>query len=46
MVGYPVIPEFGRLRQKDFFKFKASLAYIVSSWTAWVSEKGPVSKTL
>lgn len=46
MVGYPVIPKLGRLRQEDFFEFKASLACIVGSRMAWVSEKDPVSKTL
>ena len=41
----PLIPALGRQRQTDWIsEFKASLVYIVSSRTAWATQRKPVLK--
>lgn len=39
-----VISSLGRLRQEDYYKFKAGVAYIGSSRLGWVIEYDPVPK--
>jgi hypothetical protein len=45
VVVYVFIPALGRQMQADFWKFKASLVYRVSSRTAMATQKNPVLKT-
>ena len=41
-----MIPALGRQRQVDLCEFEASLGYIVSSRTAWATQRNPVSKKI